>query len=62
MHATHYQLCMLGFWNFMYRFLMEKYLTHIFFLVQVIFLSGVMPLWKIQNEILSASYLEKYFS
>ena len=23
--------CMLGFWNFIYGFLMEKYLTHIFF-------------------------------
>ena len=23
--------CMLGFWNFIYGFLMEKYLTHVFF-------------------------------
>ena len=34
-----------------YGFLMEKYLTHIFFLVQVITLSGIMPLWKNQNDI-----------
>ena len=31
-----------------------------FFLVRVIYLSGVMPLWKNQHEILSARYLEKY--
>ena len=37
--------CMLGFWNFIYGFLMEKYLTHIVFLVRVISLPGVMPLW-----------------
>ena len=107
--------CKLGFWNFIYGFLMEKYLTHIFFscpnylpfwsyaplnkvrmksdachilwtvharvlkfhiwnshgkivdlyfffLVQVTSLSGVMPLWKNQNEILSARCLEKYLS
>ena len=34
----------------------------LFFSVQVISLSGVMPLWKNQNEILSARYLEKYLS
>ena len=33
-----------------------------FFLVQVISLSGVMRLWKNENEILSARYLEKYLS
>ena len=33
-----------------------------FFLVRVISLSGVMPLWKNQHEILSARYLEKYLS
>ena len=33
-----------------------------FFLVRVISLSGVMPLWNNQNEILSARYLEKYLS
>ena len=27
--------CMLGFWNFIYGFLMEKYLTHIFFLYEL---------------------------
>ena len=30
--------CMLGFWNFIYGFLMEKYLTHVFF-----FLSELSP-------------------
>ena len=105
--------CMVGFWNFIYGFLMEKYLTHVFFLSElspflsyaplkkirmksdachilwavharvlkfhiwishgkiadpyfflfrVISLSGVMPLWKIQHEILSARYLEQYLS
>ena len=38
--------CMLGFWNFIYGFLMEKYFTHVFFLVRVTSLSGVMPLSK----------------
>ena len=33
-----------------------------FFLVRIISLSGVMPLWKNQNEILSARYLKKYLS
>ena len=33
-----------------------------FFLVQVISLSGVMPLWKKLNEILSARSLETYMS
>ena len=33
-----------------------------FFLVRVISLSGVMPLWKNQNEIFSARYLKKYLS
>ena len=33
-----------------------------FFLVRVTSLSGVTPLWKNQNEILSARYLEKYLS
>ena len=33
-----------------------------FFLVRVISLSGVMPLWKNQHEILSARYLKKYLS
>ena len=62
MHAISYELCMQGFWNFMYGFLMEKYLTLIFFLVRVDSLIGVMPLWKNQNEILSARYLEKYLN
>ena len=34
----------------------------IFFLVRVISLSGVMLLWKNQNEILSAKYFENYLS
>ena len=54
MHAISYEPCMLGFWNFIYGFLMEKQLTRIFFLVRVISLSGVIPLWKNLNEILSA--------
>ena len=53
--------CMLGFWNFMWIPHGKIADTHFFF-VWVIFLSGVMPLWKHQNEILSARYLEKYLS
>ena len=30
-HPSIQEPCMLGFWSFMYGFLMEKYLTHIFF-------------------------------
>ena len=104
--------CMLGFWNFIYGFLVEKYLTHVFFLVlsyfpfwsyaplnkirmksdachilwtvhtrvlkfhiwiprgkiadsyfflvRVTSLSGVMPLWKKQHEILWARYLKVF--
>ena len=33
-----------------------------FFLIRVTSFSGVTPLWKNQNEILSARYLEKYMS
>ena len=65
MHAISYEPCMQGFLNFIYGFLMEKllWLTHFFFfLVRVISLSGVMPLWKNLNEVLSARYLEKYLS
>ena len=62
MHVISNELCMIGFWNFIYGFRMEKYQTSIFFLVQVISLSWVMPLWKNQNEILSARYLEKCLS
>ena len=29
--SVHQKPCMLGFWNFIYGFLVEKYLTHIFF-------------------------------
>ena len=49
--------CMLGFWNFIYGFLMENYLTHVFFLDRVISLSWVMPLWKNLNEIWCMPYL-----
>ena len=62
MHPSVQEPCMLGFWIFIYGFLMEKYLTPVFFLVRVISLSGVMPVWKNQHEILSARYLEKYLS
>ena len=61
MHAISYELCMLGFWNFIYRFLMEKIADPYYFLVRVISPSRVMPLWKKLNEILSARYLEKVF-
>ena len=113
--SVHKEPCLLGFWNFIYGFLMENrchtffffFLSELsaflelcpfekirmksdachilwtvharvlkfhigiphgkiadlyFFLVRVISLSGVMPLWKNQNEILSARYLEKYLS
>ena len=43
----------------MYGFLMEKIADSFLFLLRIISLSGVMSLWKNQNEILSASYLEK---
>ena len=49
MHAISYEPCMLGFGNFIYGFLVEKKLTHIFFLVRVASLSGVMRLWKNRN-------------
>ena len=39
-----------------------KIVDPFFFLVRVISLSGVMPLWKNENEILSARYLKKYLS
>ena len=51
--SVHQVPCMLGFWNFIYGFLMEK----IFDTVQVISLSGVMPLWKHPNEIWCMPYL-----
>ena len=57
LHPSDQEPCMLGFWNFIYGFLMEKYLTYIFFLVRVISLSGVMPLWKNLNEIWCMPYL-----
>ena len=41
MQAIAYEPCMLGFWNFIYGFHMEKKLTRIFFLVRVISLSGI---------------------
>ena len=40
--------CMLGFWNFIYAFLMEKYLTHIFFLSE---LSPFLELWPFEKII-----------
>ena len=61
MHAISYEPCILGFWNFMYGFLMEKYLT-IFFLVRVISLSGVVPPLKQSQWNLVSKYLGKYLS
>ena len=55
--SVHQEPCMLGFWNFIYGFLMEEQLTHICFLVRVVSLSGVMPLWKNPNEIWCMPYL-----
>ena len=49
MHTITYEPCMLGFWNFIYGFLMENSWPTFFFLVRVISLSGIMPLWKNQN-------------
>ena len=59
-HASVCQkLCMLGFWNFTYGFLVEKYVTHIFFLIRVISLSGVMPLWiKSEWNLMHAIFYE----
>ena len=67
-HAISYEPCVLGFWNFIcvwnfiYGFLLEKQPTWNFVFVWVISISDIMPLWKTQNEILSARYLEKYLS
>ena len=46
MHAISYEPCMLGFWNFSYMDSSWKISWPIFFLVPVISLSGIMPLWK----------------
>ena len=50
MHTTHYQLCMLGFWNFMYGFLMEKYLTLFFFLSKLSSFLELCPFEKIRMK------------
>ena len=56
MHVISYKPCMLGFWNFiMDSSWKNSWLT--FFLVRVISLSGIMPLWKNQNEIWCMPYL-----
>ena len=60
MHAISYEPCMLGFWNFIYGFLIEKVTDPYFFLGGVISYSEIMPLWKNQNEILSARDLENF--
>ena len=52
--------CLLGFWNFIYQLLWiphGKIADPYFFLFQVISLSGVMPLWRNQNEIWCMPYL-----
>ena len=62
MHNITFEPCMLGFWNFIYGFLMKKYLKRIFFLHQdyATFLSYG-PL-KNMDEILSAKYVKNYWS
>ena len=45
MHAISYEPCVLGFWHFIFGFLMENSWP-VFFLVRVISLSEVMPFWK----------------
>ena len=62
MHAISYEPCMLGFWNFVYGFLMETQLTSIFFLSKLSPFLELCPFEKNQNGILSARYLEKYLS
>ena len=60
-HAISYDPCMLGFWNFIYMYSSWNNSWLVFFLVRVLSLSEVRPLWKNQNEILSARYLKKVF-
>ena len=71
MHAVSYEPCMLGFWNFIYGFLMENsymdsswkrsWPLFIFFSCPSYLPLWSYPLWKNQNGILSAN-LEKYLS
>ena len=63
MHAISYEPCMLGFWNFIYGFLMVKKKWPMFFSLvpSYLFIWSYAPLKK-SDEILSARYCEKYLS
>ena len=50
MHAISYEPCMLGFWNIKYGFLMEKKLTHIFFLSELSPFLKLCPFEKIRMK------------
>ena len=49
--------CMLGFWNFIYEFLMEKYLAHVFFLSELSPFLELCPLEKNPKEIWCMPFL-----
>ena len=51
MHAISYEPCMLGFWNFIYGFLMEKIADPYFFSYPSSLFWSYAPLKKNQNEI-----------
>ena len=58
MHAISYELCALGFWNFIYMDSSWKRSWPVFF-----FFLSYLPFWSYaQHEILSARYLKKHFS
>ena len=48
MHAISYEPCMLGFWNFIYEFLMEIQLTVIFFFSELSLFLELYPFEKIR--------------
>ena len=63
MHAMSYEPCILVFWNFIYWFLVKTIADKYFYLIWVISISGVMPLWKKnQNEIFLARHPKKCLS
>ena len=50
MHAISYEPRMVGFWNFIYGFLMEKKLTHVFFLSELSPFLELCPFEKIWTK------------
>ena len=58
--SVHQEPCMLGFWNFIYEFLMEKKLMHIFFLSELSPLWSYAPLKKSKRNLMHAVSYEPY--